>query len=168
MGAAAILYSVLHVLVYLIGRDDLGLVLREAGQGWLLAGWAALLLFVVFAAASDEAAAQGLRLAWRRLHRRSGLDPILAAAHRLLKKVHRIVYVGAVLVVAHWALSAFDPLTEQVQTALRSYGYDVGPVDGIVGSRSRAALEAFQHRYGLPVTGTITPQVLEVLGIVPN
>jgi sulfoxide reductase heme-binding subunit YedZ len=168
MGAAAILYSAAHALVYLIGRHDLGVVLREAGQGWLLAGWAALLLFVVFAAASDEAAAQRLRHVLRQLTHRPGADMVLGAAHRLLGRVHRIVYVGAALVVVHWALSAFDPLTEQVQAALRSYGYDVGPIDGIVGPKSRAALQAFQHRYGLPVTGTITPQVLDVLGIVPN
>ena len=86
----------------------------------------------------------------------------------MLKRWHRVVYVGAALVLVHWGLSAFEPLTMQVQTALHDYGYYDGPIDGIIGPMSRAALERFQKDHGIEVTGTITGEVLDVVGIVPN
>lgn len=54
----------------------------------------------------------------------------------------------------------------QVQTALLSYGYYEGPIDGIIGAGSREALRRFQNDFNLEVTGTITPQVLDAFGIV--
>ncbi len=68
----------------------------------------------------------------------------------------------------HWAFSAFDPLTVQVQTALRAYGYYNGPIDGIIGPQSREALTWLQRDHGLTVTGGITQEVLDLVGIVPN
>ena len=43
-----------------------------------------------------------------------------------------------------------------LQRALRRLGYDPGPVDGISGARTRAAIRAFQADAGLPVTGQIS------------
>jgi hypothetical protein len=57
------------------------------------------------------------------------------------------------------------PLSVQVQAALSQQGYYNGPVDGIVGPGTRAAIAAYQRDNGLPVTGTITPGVLNDLGI---
>ncbi len=169
VGVAAFAYAAIHAAAYVVGKGDAGLVLAEARQPWLLAGWAALLLFVLFAAtAEDEAAARALRRSWRWLHRWGGASRALDAAHRVLRRWHRVVYGGAALVFVHWALAAFDPLTEQVQTQLRTYGYYEGPIDGVIGSQSRAALEAFQRDRDLVVTGTITPEVLAEFGIVPN
>jgi sulfoxide reductase heme-binding subunit YedZ len=168
LGAASLAYALAHAGAYGIGRGDLGLVLREAGQGWLLAGWAALLIFLLFAATTEDAAVRVLRRSWRWLHGFDRASAALAVAHRALKKFHRVVYIGAALVFLHWLLSAFDPLTVQVQAALHAYGYYYGPVDGIIGPDSRLALQRFQANYGLPVTGTITPEVLGKLGIVPN
>lgn len=56
-------------------------------------------------------------------------------------------------------------MVERVQRGLTAYGYDVGVIDGIVGPATRSALERFQADYALPVTGTITPAVLQALGI---
>ncbi len=168
VGAAAFGYAGVHAAAYLVGKSDAGLVLAEARQPWLLAGWAALLLFVLVAATTEEAAARALRRSWRGLHRWGGASRALGWAHRVLRRWHRLVYGGAALVFVHWALAAFDPLTEQVQVQLRTYGYDPGPIDGVIGSQSRAALEAFQRDRDLVVTGTITPEVLAEFGIVPN
>ncbi len=44
----------------------------------------------------------------------------------------------------------------RIQGWLASLGYDPGPADGIFGSRTRAAIRAFQAQAGLPVTGTIS------------
>jgi sulfoxide reductase heme-binding subunit YedZ len=168
LGAASFAYAAAHAAAYLVGKKDPGLILREAGQPWLLAGWVALLVFLIFAWGSDDAALRLLRRSWKLLHRFDQAAPALDIVHRALRRWHRVVYVGAALVFVHWALAAFDPLTEQVQTALHAYGYYYGPIDGIIGPASRLALQQFQLNYDLPVTGTITPEVLDVLGIVPN
>ena len=46
-----------------------------------------------------------------------------------------------------------------LQRALRRLGYDPGPVDGIPGARTRAAIRAFQADAGLPVTGQISERL---------
>ncbi|EYD76045.1 hypothetical protein Rumeso_02474 [Rubellimicrobium mesophilum DSM 19309] len=168
LGVAAFFYAGVHATAYAAGKGDLGLIIAEAKQSWLLAGWAALLIFLAFAATVDDAAVVLLRRCWRWLHHVGHASAALAFVHRALKRWHRVVYVGAALVVVHWALSAFDPLTLQVQTALQAYGYYSGPIDGIIGSQSKDALARFQHDHQLPVTGTITPEVLDAVGIVPN
>ena len=52
-----------------------------------------------------------------------------------------------------------------VQQALDDLGYDPGPVDGAFGRRTSDALRRFQENNGLAVTGTITPETLERLGL---
>lgn len=44
-----------------------------------------------------------------------------------------------------------------VQSALAALGYDPGPVDGITGSRTRAAVTAFQSDRGLQPDGVVGP-----------
>ncbi|WP_099911276.1 His-Xaa-Ser repeat protein HxsA [Puniceibacterium antarcticum] len=63
---------------------------------------------------------------------------------------------------------AFQRIAMQVQTALLSYGYYSGAIDGVIGAGSKSALSRFQADYGLSVTGTITPEVLDAFGIVAN
>ena len=46
-----------------------------------------------------------------------------------------------------------------LQHALRRLGYDPGPVDGILGTRTRAAIRAFQADAGLPVTGQVSERL---------
>ncbi|MGR3662472.1 MAG: peptidoglycan-binding protein [Paracoccaceae bacterium] len=58
--------------------------------------------------------------------------------------------------------------TMEVQAALLALGYYNGAIDGIIGSGSRSALSRFQADYGLKVTGTITPEVLDAMGITAN
>jgi peptidoglycan hydrolase-like protein with peptidoglycan-binding domain len=52
-----------------------------------------------------------------------------------------------------------------VQDALKSKGYDPGPVDGVLGSRTQAALKDFQKAEQLPVSGRQDPQTLARLGV---
>lgn len=148
LGVACVGYACAHAMAYAIGKGSLGLVLREARHPWLLAGWVALLVFVAFAAIRRGTARRDPRPSWTRRH--------------------RIIHAGGVLVILHWAFSAFDPLTIQVQTALRDYGYYGGPIDGIIGPQSREALAWLQRDHGLAVTGGITQEVLDLVGIIPN
>lgn len=55
-------------------------------------------------------------------------------------------------------------LTRQVQAALRTMGYDPGPVDNVMGPLTKAALVKFQRDKGLPV-GQLDIETLKALGI---
>ena len=46
-----------------------------------------------------------------------------------------------------------------VQRALLRSGYDPGPIDGILGTRTRMAIRSFQADHGLPVTGQVSEQL---------
>ncbi|HVM17708.1 MAG TPA: peptidoglycan-binding protein [Gaiellaceae bacterium] len=51
-----------------------------------------------------------------------------------------------------------------LQSALRAYGHYRGPVDGIAGPQTRAAVRQFQHGKGLAVDGVAGPQTRAALG----
>lgn len=54
-------------------------------------------------------------------------------------------------------------LVASVQKALRAVGFDPGPVDGLVGPRTRSAVRAYQEARGLPQDGVITKTLLASL-----
>jgi peptidoglycan hydrolase-like protein with peptidoglycan-binding domain len=54
-----------------------------------------------------------------------------------------------------------------VQVALEDAGYDPGPIDGIIGRRTAAALVAFQKSKGLP-SGQLTVATLDALRVKAN
>ncbi|RMC30111.1 peptidoglycan-binding protein [Paracoccus alkanivorans] len=62
--------------------------------------------------------------------------------------------------------AAFLNIVKRVQTALYAYGYYTGTIDGIVGTGTKTAISKFQKDWGLQITGTITPEVLDALNIV--
>lgn len=62
--------------------------------------------------------------------------------------------------------AVFIDIVKRVQTALYAYGYYTGAIDGIVGTGTRTAISKFQKDWGLSITGTITPEVLDALNIV--
>ncbi len=51
----------------------------------------------------------------------------------------------------------------QLQLLLNRAGYDAGPVDGILGHRTRQAILAFRRRNGLMPVATATPYMLRLL-----
>jgi hypothetical protein len=51
----------------------------------------------------------------------------------------------------------------EVQAALQQLGYKVGKVDGKLGSKTRAAIKAFQKEQRVSVNGKISPELLEQL-----
>lgn len=61
--------------------------------------------------------------------------------------------------------AAVDPATQVagVQTMLNKLGYDVGPVDGVLASRTKDAIVRFQKRSGLKPTGEITDELVLAL-----
>ena len=56
-----------------------------------------------------------------------------------------------------------DEAMKVLQTKLNAIGHDVGKIDGILGSGTRAALQREQQRLGIPADGWATQAVLDAL-----
>ena len=54
-------------------------------------------------------------------------------------------------------------LVKQIQARLILVGYDPGPVDGMMGPRTRTAIRAFQQDRGLRVDGEASELLLGIL-----
>ncbi len=52
-----------------------------------------------------------------------------------------------------------------VQETLGRFGYEPGPIDGVMRFKTGSALRAFQQKHGLRVTGRTNPETLATLGI---
>jgi methionine sulfoxide reductase heme-binding subunit len=81
-GVAASGYALLHLIFYIIDMETLADMIAEFGALGIWTGWLALLLFVPLALTSNNAAMRALKAGW--------------------KKLQRLVYPTAVLVLAHW------------------------------------------------------------------
>jgi hypothetical protein len=58
------------------------------------------------------------------------------------------------------ATSAVDPATvREIQAELQRRGYNVGPVDGRLGPRTRTAIREYEQRNGLPADGSPSPSL---------
>ncbi len=88
-GVASFAYGLLHTLVYVERTGVLADVVDEAADPGYLTAWIALAVFSVLAVTSNDTSVRLLKAGWRRLH--------------------RLIYVAAVLVFAHWVLVAFNP-----------------------------------------------------------
>jgi len=51
----------------------------------------------------------------------------------------------------------------EIQTALQTLGFDPGPIDGINGPRTKAAVREFQTKFGLLIDGIAGPQTKTAL-----
>lgn len=67
---------------------------------------------------------------------------------------------------SHAVVEAHAPqidIISSVQLELSGLGYNVGVVDGMMGPKTRAAIEAYQNAHGLPVDGMVTESLLRDL-----
>ncbi len=63
-------------------------------------------------------------------------------------------------------LPAPEPrFVREAQEALRDLGYAPGPLDGVLGPRTRTALMRYQHAEGLPATGRLDTETMVRLDI---
>jgi Putative peptidoglycan binding domain len=58
-----------------------------------------------------------------------------------------------------------DPTVTAVQTQLSEQGYYGGPIDGLFGPTTRDAVARYQAQKNLTVTGSLTPDTLQSLGL---
>jgi methionine sulfoxide reductase heme-binding subunit len=107
-GVAAFGYALLHLIFYIIDMETLADMIAEFGAPGIWTGWAAMLLFIPLALTSNNAAMRALKSGW--------------------KKLQRLVYPTAILVLVHWifvhnnigpALIHFVPLI--ILIALRAF-----------------------------------------------
>src|SRR5512132_1346298 len=64
---------------------------------------------------------------------------------------------------AGFGRAAGSPEVRALQRILRSLGYACGPADGLFGRRTRASLQWFQIKHGLPPTGSADAETLRIL-----
>ncbi len=79
-----------------------------------------------------------------------------------------VVLLAAVLCLDAGALSrqgSRGDEVRQIQTKLKNWGYYDGAVDGIFGSKTTAAVKAFQRKNGLTADGIAGPATLAAMGI---
>lgn len=54
-----------------------------------------------------------------------------------------------------------NAMVADTQASLLRLGYNPGPVDGVMGPGTRQAISNYQYAWGLPVTGSPSPQLLD-------
>jgi sulfoxide reductase heme-binding subunit YedZ len=87
-GLAAFAYGMMHMVIYIDRKDSLELILQEAERFSMWTGWVALAIFVALALTSNDTSVRRLKRTW--------------------KKLHRWVYLAAILVFVHWISIAFS------------------------------------------------------------
>ena len=89
-----------------------------------------------------------------------------ASVYRLLCAVlvFTILFYGTILVVHGEEISDKYSI-KIVQATLNEEGFECGTADGIVGNGTRAAVEEYQRVNGMAVTGVITDELADKLGL---
>jgi hypothetical protein len=72
-------------------------------------------------------------------------------------------YYGGYYGGGYYGYSSNPGVVTQVQQDLANAGYYQGAIDGIMGPETRSAIAAYQSDNGLPVTGTITRNLMASL-----
>lgn len=81
--------------------------------------------------------------------------------------MRKILAVSA-LGIGLWALPVLAQQSDTVreaQQALKDKGYDPGPIDGIDGPRTRAAIRSYQEKENITADGVLGPKTLDSLGV---
>jgi len=83
--------------------------------------------------------------------------------------MHRILAASllGMFLCAFGALGQSSETVRQAQQALKDKGYDPGPIDGINGPRTEAAVRKYQDKEHLDADGRLGPKTLDSLGVKP-
>jgi peptidoglycan hydrolase-like protein with peptidoglycan-binding domain len=57
-------------------------------------------------------------------------------------------------------------IVRKIQATLEAKGFDPGPIDGVIGPKTRAAVRKYQDHFGIKASGEIDNQTLFALGTV--
>lgn len=97
-GVASFAYASGHLVAYLLRKADINLIASEAVSAGMITGWLAFFIFVPLALTSNNLSIRLLRGGWR--------------------KLHWLVYPAAILTMAHWLLTAFEPTMAIVHSVI--------------------------------------------------
>ena len=70
-----------------------------------------------------------------------------------------------VIEAATYKVGSSGAVVKQIQTKLKNWGYYSGAVDGVYGSKTKAAVKNFQKKNGLTADGIVGAKTLKALGI---
>lgn len=101
LGIASFVYAATHTVVYVLKKTDIEVILGEALEWGMATGWLALILFLPLFVTSNDRSVRALRGSWKRLH--------------------RLVYPAAVLVMLHWYGTAFNPAAAYANAAVLAF-----------------------------------------------
>lgn len=96
-GVAAFAYALLHLVLYVVDMGALADMLAEIGAPGIWTGWLAFALMLPLALTSNDASMRALRSGWKRLQ--------------------RLAYPAAMLVLAHWIFVHNDRIAAAVHFA---------------------------------------------------
>ena len=83
----------------------------------------------------------------------------------------RLRQVDQDLLLERWMRTRVAPLQlsradiRRAQELLAQLGFDPGPVDGLMGPRTRTAVESFEQAQGLPASGEMTPALIDRMAL---
>lgn len=98
IGVASFAYACGHLVAYVLRKGEVELIVSEALAAGMMTGWVAFFIFVPLALTSNNLSIRLLKGWWR--------------------KLHWLVYPAAVLVMAHWLMTAFEPTIAIVHTVI--------------------------------------------------
>ena len=86
-----------------------------------------------------------------------------------MRTVHYVMISLLVMCCLEWSFAGvaaeYDPDVYEAQKRLQEHGYDPGPIDGLMGKKTTAAIKTFQKDQGLPITGILDKETKEKLGL---
>ena len=82
-----------------------------------------------------------------------------------MRKLLRISALAASLAVVPVVAATSSARVRDAQQALKDKGFDPGPVDGLMGPATRAALKKYQEKENLNEDGRLGPKTLDSLGV---
>lgn len=108
-GVAAFGYAALHLFFYALEMETPANVWNEVELPGIWTGWLALLLMLLLALTSNDAAMRALRAAWKRLQRLAYAVALLTLAHWIL--VHNnlakaLLWFAPLLLLQSWRLAS--------------------------------------------------------------
>ena len=125
-------------------------------------GAAMHMLGLMYASGTGVAQSDREALRWFRLARAQGVP----VEDRFLSEAGVQTYmkqIEARSAQARQAALARQKMVREIQQRLTDRGYEPGPIDGLFGGKTRAAIQAFQRDIGLAPDGRATNKILEVL-----
>jgi sulfoxide reductase heme-binding subunit YedZ len=97
-GVAVFAYAIPHCSAYVVKIGTFAGVLTEAVEPGIWTGWVAFFVFLPLALTSNNVAMRKLGANW--------------------KKLHKLVYLAAILTFIHWLLVAFNPLAGMIHAGV--------------------------------------------------